>query len=274
VRTTNAGNLCIWWSSRGHSFQIDAQGTPDVVGTAAFDAVRKSFLTWAAVGCSDLVFPDDGLSEDPKDRVVGFFPGQPNRNLILWRTRSCAQVVPKSDPCLTAGGCSNEYDCWDHGDAAIATTTTTSNRFTGQIEDTDTEFNNAPQADGSRFTFSANDGPPCTQPLQTGCVLFDIQNTMTHEAGHTLGLAHSTDPDATMFATAPEGETSKRTLGSDDIQGICDIYPKGTRTLTCADDPITLTESGSSNGHSCSSAPGGILGLLAFMLLRRRSARR
>jgi MYXO-CTERM domain-containing protein len=278
-RSVNTGNVCIWWSSRGHSFQIDALGTPDVPAVQAFTAIRKSFQTWADVACSDLSFPDQGLSMDPRDRVVGYFPGRYNRNLVLWRTRFCGNgknggVVPPGDGCLTEGGCANAYDCWDHGDGVIATTTTTSNRFTGQINDTDIEVNDSVGSDGSKFTFTAVDGGPCVDATQTGCVRIDIQNTITHEAGHTLGLDHTTDPNATMYATAPEGETSKRVLGSDDIQGICDIYPRGARTSTCDDDPITLTPTGSSNGGcGCSHAqtgPGATLAALAVFLLSRR----
>ena len=279
VRTVNSGNVCIWWSTRGHSFQIDAQGTPDVPGLAAFDAIRTSFQTWAAVSCSDLAFADQGLSMDPKARVIGYFPGQTNHNLVLFRTRNCDVVVPASDPCRQSS-CANLYDCWDHGAGVIATTTTTSNRFTGQITDTDTEFNDAADANGSKLVFSANDGPACTTPNQTGCVRIDVQNTMTHEAGHTLGLAHAMDPTATMYATAPPGETSKRTLGTDDTQAICDIYPKGARTVTCAGDPIDLVQSGASNGGGCGcshsqTGPGAVLGALVLLLqISRRSRSR
>ena len=286
-RTINGGNVCIWWSTRGHSFQIDSQGTPDVPAAQAFTAIRKSYQTWADVTCSDLAFPDLGLSTNPKDRVVGYFPGQYNRNLVLFRTRRCGNgtnggVVPPGDSCIAQGGCGNLYDCWDdnvHGDRVIATTTTTSNRFTGQINDTDIELNDAPAADGSKLVFTAVDGPPCTTANQTGCVQYDIQNTVTHEAGHTLGLDHSSDPNATMNATANEGEISKRVLGSDDIQGICDIYPRGARTVTCDDDPISLKVSGSSNGGcGCSQAqtgPGAALAVAAvFLQMRRRSRRK
>lgn len=277
ARTVNSGGVCTWWSTRGHPFQIDAQGTPDVPGLAAFIAIRKSFQTWAGVACSDLSFLDLGLSQDPKDRVIGYFPGQHNANLVLFRTRSCPLVAPPDDPCLKQGGCGNLYDCWDHGDGAIATTTTTSNLFTGQIEDSDTELNDAPHAAGSRFVFTAVDGPPCSDPNQTGCVWFDVQNTMTHEAGHSLGLAHTPDPNAAMYATAPQGQISKRVLGSDDIQAICDIYPKGARTVTCVNDPITLTETGASNGGcGCSQAqtgPGAVVGALALLLQMKRRSR-
>lgn len=54
----------------------------------------------------------------------------------------------------------------------------------------------------------------------------DLQGIATHEFGHALGLGHSADPTATMFATTSDGK-SHRTLESDDIVGIQSIY--GTR---------------------------------------------
>ncbi len=276
-RSVNSGGMCLWWSTRGHSFQIDAAGTPDVVGDAAFTAIRKSFATWGQVSCSDLVFPDLGLSENPADRVVGYFPGQVNRNLVLFRIKNCqaAGVVPANDSCLSQGGCGNKYDCWDKGDGVIATTTTTSNRNTGQISDSDIELNDSPALNGTKFIFTAVDSPVCTAPNQTGCVRMDIQNTVTHEAGHSIGLDHSTDQTATMYATSPQGETSKRQLHPDDIQAVCTIYPKGLQTVTCLSDPITPT--GTSNG-GCGCAqnqtgPGAVLLALAAVLLSRRRPR-
>src|SRR5205085_10533449 len=131
---------------------------------------------------------------------------------------------------------------------------------------------------GQRFTFTAADGPPCADLNETGCVRIDVQNTITHEAGHTIGLDHTPDPNATMYATAPEGETSKRVLGTDDIQAICDIYPRGAQTVTCTSDPIKLTLSGSSNGCGCShsqTGPGATLLSLAVLLqISRRSRSR
>jgi hypothetical protein len=290
LRSKNSGGLCIWWATRGHSFMIDARGTPDTSTLAAFTAIRKSFAAWGGVSCSDLSFPDLGLSPDPRDRVVGYFPEvcagcgcvtPHNSNLVLFRTTNChTGVVPAGDPCLKSGGCGNKYDCWDHGDGVIATTTTTSNRFTGQISDSDIELNDAPAPDGARFIFTAVDGQPCTDPNQTGCVRIDIQNTVTHEAGHSLGLDHSTDPTATMYATAPEGELSKRQIHTDDQNGICAIYPLNQRTVTCLNDPITLTAVGSSNGGGCGcsqnqTGPGAALcALLLLLQISRRSRRK
>ncbi len=264
VRSKNSSGREVWWSSRGHSFQMDAQGTPDVTGTAAFDAIRKSFQTWANVTCSDLTFPEEALSTDPKARLVGYFPGQTNHNLVLFRTQACSSVVPAGDPCLSAGGCSNKYDCWDKGDGAIATTTTTSISSTGQIQDSDTEFNDAPHASGPAYVFTAVDTCP---DGTNSCVKIDVQNTMTHEAGHTVGLDHSSDPRATMYATAPIGETSKRILGQDDINGICAIYPRGQPTVTNLETPGGCSSSPSQTG------PGAALAALLLLLHGRRRSR-
>ena len=58
---------------------------------------------------------------------------------------------------------------------------------------------------------------------------YDVQNIATHEFGHTLSLGDlygSGDTEKTMYGYASPGETKKRTLHKDDIDGICYIYPK------------------------------------------------
>ena len=275
TETQPGSGIYLFWAPRGHTFQIDVLGTPDVPGTSAFEAIRKSFATWEGAACSDLVFPEV-LPLEGGDRRIGYFPGSLNRNLVLFRTASCASVVPASAPCITQGGCSNQYDCWDRGGAVIATTVTTFSARTGQIFDADIEINDAPGPNG-KFTFTTVDAPTCPPggPV-VNCVSIDIQNTLTHEAGHTLGLAHSTDPSATMAASAPPGETAKRALHPDDLQGICTIYPRGAQTVTSIGDPIRLVPAGS--GCGCSSQKGGTASALWVGLLvalgRRRARRR
>lgn len=52
----------------------------------------------------------------------------------------------------------------------------------------------------------------------------DVQNLMTHELGHLVGLGHSSKKSATMYVDSEFGQTSKRTLSSDDKKGLAKIY--------------------------------------------------
>ena len=254
----------LYWATRGHSYQIDSRGTPDVTDGSAFDAVRKSYATWAAVSCSDLQFQEE-TPPAATDRQIGYVQGGTNHNLVLWRTKSCATVVPSGDACQTQGGCNNKYDCWEGSSQAIATTTTTSRTSTGEILDADIEMNDV------GFPFTTADSPPCPAGgPYSGCVAFDVQNTVTHEAGHTIGLAHSADPAATMYATAPGGQTSKRTLGADDIAGICFIYPKGGPTATDSGSSSTPPSSPMAGGCGSAGAASWEALLVAAALWRSR----
>jgi len=57
---------------------------------------------------------------------------------------------------------------------------------------------------------------------------YDVQNLGTHEFGHSLCLADlygSSDSIKTMYNYVSPGETKKRTLDADDINGIAYLYP-------------------------------------------------
>lgn len=89
---------------------------------------------------------------------------------------------------------------------------------TGHYRDADIHVN------GADFRFSL-DGAPGT---------LDLRSILTHELGHALGLGHSDNPRATMFATG--SGLRWRSLEKDDIDGVCSLYP-GTGTSGCEGAP-------------------------------------
>jgi hypothetical protein len=92
---------------------------------------------------------------------------------------------------------------------------------TGHFVDADIVFYDA------GFTFYGNSG------VCTGTSGVYIQDTVTHEFGHMLGMAHSTVSTATMWPTEQWCSTSWRTLDPDDQAGIEALYPPvGTTTAT------------------------------------------
>jgi len=134
----------------------------------------------------------------------------------------------------------------------------------------------------------------------------DLKTVLVHEMGHVLGMGHSEHPEATMYADQPPGETKKRDLHDDDVDGVCYLYDpaktacKGEANAMCVPpdagstaDAATTADEGKTTGGDdeekkdddggggCSTHPGDgsvpawpaaalLLGLVA--VLRRRSA--
>jgi hypothetical protein len=54
----------------------------------------------------------------------------------------------------------------------------------------------------------------------------DLQNSLAHEFGHAIGVAHNPETaEATMFATTQDGETQKRDLDPSDEAVAAYLYP-------------------------------------------------
>lgn len=139
--------------------------------------------------------------------------------------------------------------------AVVAVTVLTYSRQTGEIRDADLLL------DDVHHDF-------CISPTCTGG-RYDLQQTLTHELGHVLGLDHSTLPEATMYAAAQPGETQKQTLADDDRTGVCTAYH--TQCDACAEAP----EPGCSAGRALAWPGLALVGLLAVAgLLARRTHRR
>lgn len=52
----------------------------------------------------------------------------------------------------------------------------------------------------------------------------DLQSIATHEFGHVLGLGHTNRAGSTMVPSYDD-TTGFRTLGNDDVNGVCSLYP-------------------------------------------------
>lgn len=93
-------------------------------------------------------------------------------------------------------------------------------------------FTELPISDGWRIRFYADAatwyGGPGPTPGLAGWA--DIQGVAAHEYGHALGLAHSTDPEATMFGSSTPPNNNKRSIEADDVAGIQALY--GVRLAT------------------------------------------
>lgn len=184
----------VHWDRRDLEFVINQRGSKDIapgpngrIADTLITSIRESFQTWTQPDCAELRITFKGLT-DRED--VGFTRGEPdNANIVMWREQ------------------------WPYPGArsAYALTSVTFSVNTGVISDADIELN------GDLFTWSDEPRPAPTD--------VDVRNTLVHEVGHFIGLDHSPNTEATMYAMAPEGEIKKRTLHEDDIAGVCAIYP-------------------------------------------------
>lgn len=259
---------CLWWQeSTVIEIRQSVAGNAETPGDTEFQAFSAAMKTWTNQldKCASI-----SLREGPRTetRNVGFFMGQTNENVVVYRLRRCTDFVSASDVCHKSDAgeqldCGSKYDCWDHQRQALAVTTTSFNPDSGRIIDSDIEFNTP------SFIFTTVDSPPCVNAMfSTSCVASDVQNTSTHELGHLLGLAHSFDSASTMVESASPGELSKRVLDSDSAQFVCDVYPVGQPSKAC--NPGSGSKLTNAVGSSCQAIPGGLLAVAAMWLFGRR----
>ncbi|MFZ5469489.1 MAG: myxosortase-dependent metalloprotease, MXAN_2677/MXAN_2678 family [Myxococcota bacterium] len=228
LRTRVPGSdLCLTWQTRELTWHADAAGSARTPGESERLAIEAAFANWQATsdGCSDLRFLPGPLLVDAS---VGGALDVPNQHVIVFRETSCHTVVPQGDGCFADGTCANLYRCWEGSELTLALTTTTFNYRTGALADADVELNAA------SFLFTTVDAPPCEAGAQSPqCVAIDVQNTLTHEIGHIIGLDHVALAGSTMEASAPVGETGKRVIDPGTAAGLCDIYPRALPARSC-----------------------------------------
>lgn len=232
VSSCQLAGLPLYWPKPCVSFSVQVDGSKNSGITAdQFEAVvRTAFDNWQNASCANGGTPNMSVVTYPKVEcdVAGYNPGGPNQNVWMFHD-----------------------DGWPYdgaGSDTPARTTLSFNAKSGEIYDIDVELN------AYRYIFSLD-------ATSLGATV-DLQSIVQHEAGHFLGLAHSSDAAATMWANYAGG-IDARTLESDDVSGICAAYPPvATADAGCDPEPrsgfattCTLAAAGGTGGAA--SASGG-----------------
>ena len=244
------GGKPLHWSSRCISFSVQADGSPrrDIRLEDARRVIGGAFYTWTHAQCPDGANPAIEVFDlSPVScRATEFDVEGGNANIWVFRDTF-----------------------WPYDDTGtLALTTVTYNPASGEIFDADVEINTAENqvTVGSRYAE------------------YDLASIATHEAGHVLGLSHSPNWSATMYAAYDVGSVTTRRLHLDDVHGICaaippdrdvpdtcDPYPKTGFSAVCDD---------SSGGCAIAAASPNSRGvgfttlLLCGLVLRRCTGRR
>jgi hypothetical protein len=187
--------------------------SPNLTETEARAAFNASFKSWADVPCGTsppfLVVQASGVTATSTSK---FLYDVPNESIVVLRTQTEWTNMP------------------DHDSNAIALTLLWHDKHTGEILDVDMELN------GGAGKFA-----DCEQQ-QCGNNNVDLQNTITHEAGHLLGLAHSTVPGSTMQASTSSSPEITKRLEADDKAGYCaldlPVGPCSGASCVCPAPPI------------------------------------
>jgi Matrixin len=250
--------IALQWRQPCVSFDVQQDASSQVDYATADQTLTQALNAWMAVDCgggppSIQVFDFGSVACDQ----VEYNQHGGNANILLFRDAAW--------PHDTGGG----------GVDTLALTTVTYDVDKGDIYDADIEVNTADN------TFTTTDSP--------GPMDVDLLSVLTHETGHFLGLAHSQDDTATMFASYVMGTTTIRNLSPDDQAAICAAYPVGrSATGACTglprhgwapvclgDQTYVRCAAGPDPGGSGEGGLGGALalGAAALVIRGRRGSR-
>jgi hypothetical protein len=184
---------------------------------SARDAISAAFSTWQSASADGIVFEFGGQSQRGSN-------GDDGCNVVSWQALGQGAVDTFAQSIIT-------FD-----------------RNSGEIFDVDVELN----SDNPFAVLPAGEDDPSDERV-------DLQAVSTHEAGHWLGLDHENrfGPQVVMYFSATSGDTTHRTLTSDDRSGVRAVYPEpailgaGTTTANCA----SSGGGGGGGGGGCSLSP-------------------
>ena len=172
----------IEWPVRCVRYVVNEGGSEDLGGDDAgqisettLALVRESFLRWnrenADCGAFTMEF---GGTVDAKRAAFDPDAGlEGNENLVAWRDET-----------------------WPYNETSYALTSVSYSAESGRIEDVDIEFN------GVGYEFADLDASRVGEENSR----VDFRNTLTHEIGHFVGLAHTEVREAYTHGRAPPGE--------------------------------------------------------------------
>ncbi len=245
----------LYWPGACVSFSINRDGSSlrNINWETTQQVVSDGFNSWMAVDCGGGARPSIAMTSRSPVACAAAEYNQKQPNANIWTYRDVE---------------------WPYAgaDTTLALTTITFNTTNGEIFDADVEINSA----ANQLTIGD------TQ------VRTDLLSIVTHEAGHFLGLSHTSKSDSTMFASYAPGSTGLRSLSPDDAAGICSVYPPGRAADSCSFDPrhgfssqcSGTVDDGCSCGLVGGGQPGGLplaafglLGLLGAAWRRRAAAR-
>lgn len=211
-----------FWLNRcvGYSIAVaNGSASSKVSLDDAREVVARSFATWSAALCP---FSVNGLTKPsielrdlgPVDcGKIEFNPTGTNQNVIAFRD---SEWTHKSDVSDGQGATT------DTSDTVLGVTILTFRPSTGEILDADMEIN---------LTLPIKVTPKDKSE-------YDMQSVITHEGGHFIGIAHSSDTPAVMSkfygkdASFSDLALGKRALTLDDRAVVCSIYrPDGMRSI-------------------------------------------
>lgn len=263
VRAVTSLGVPVWWRSPSITMDVYLGAPPPILTADQYwNASQLAAQTWShdEVACTGLSISMRRNAE--ATTAVGF----DQKNVIVFGRDAWCQSSAATDPIAP---------CYPAN--ALAVTTLVKNKTTGEIVDADMEINAA--------YFSWTD--LVANPTQAGGNTADFQNTLTHELGHVIGLAHTcyslndgpsplldntgnpeidcsasnvpaSVTDATMYPVVATSDTDRRTLSPDDMRAVCDIYPGQT---------AFFAGSGCSVAGPSSAKRGWAIGLACFLAL-------
>jgi hypothetical protein len=257
-----------------------------------------------------LIWPDPNISltvytgasvVDPSDFVAAASAAAATWSAPLADTSIVITISSKAEPPTGAAfdhesTISFRTSTWEapaYPQTALALTTVWTSG--GRIVETDTEINAVDPA----FHWAVLPDDPAVAMLSSDD---DLQNALTHEMGHVLGLAHPCtlgvppDPPAldnlgqpelscsdpalpadvratTMFPSSAPGNIGERRLSPDEVMALQDLYPVGRAPVVEGPAPAAAVGGCSLAGSERESSPLAVSALIIGLAVACRGAR-